>query len=282
MKSVFFTILGLLLVAVMPAFAAEPIEWGIGMQPSAAPVHERMTEFHDNLLMPIITGITIFVFILLVIVVFKFNKKANPEPSKTTHNVPLEIAWTLFPVIILIIISVPSFKLLYYSDRAANPEMTLKVVGYQWYWGYEYPDHEIDEFSSYMIPDEDINKEEGQKRLLSTDNVVVLPTDTDIQIIVTAGDVIHNFAMPAFGLKTDAIPGRLNETWVRITKPGTYYGQCSELCGKDHAFMPIEIRVVSQAQYDAWVGAAVSDVDSARQIVASVSADNNVQLASAR
>jgi cytochrome c oxidase subunit II len=148
---------------------------------------------------------------------------------------------------------IPSFKLLYYSDRVENPEMTLKVTGYQWYWGYEYPDHGGINFLSYMVPDADIKTEEGQKRLLSTDNVVVLPVDTTIQILVTAGDVLHAFALPALGVKIDAVPGRMNETWVRITKPGVYYGQCSELCGKDHSYMPMEIRAVPKEEFEAWV-----------------------------
>lgn len=246
-----------------PAWAAEPEPWALGLQPAASPVSEHMHWFHNALLMPIITGITLFVLLLLIIVVVRFNRHANKEPSKTTHNVPLEIAWTVIPVIILIIIAIPSFKLLYYTERTADPEMTLKVTGYQWYWGYAYPDQEIDEFLSYMIPDADINYDAGQKRLLSTDNMVVLPVDTNIAIEVTAADVLHSFAVPAFGVKKDAVPGRLNQTWVRINEPGTYYGQCSELCGTGHAYMPIEIRAVPKDTFATWAEMAKEDVDAA-------------------
>lgn len=226
----------------------------MGLQDPASPVAQRMYDFH-NLLMYLITFIVVFVAGLMVYVMIRFRAKANPVPSKVTHNTPLEIMWTLIPTLILFAIAFPSFKLLYYADRIEQPEMTLKVTGNQWYWDYEYPDHEGLSFSSYMIPDEEIKAEEGQIRNLSTDNIVVLPVDTNIQIIVTAGatDVLHAFAVPAFGIKTDAVPGRLNETWVRITKPGTYYGQCSELCGKAHAFMPIEVKAVSKEEFDEWL-----------------------------
>ena len=245
---------GFMLSIASSAFAAMPEGYALGFQPAVTPVAERMHEFH-NLLFIIITAIVIFVSALLLYVIVRFNARANPVPSQTTHNTLLEILWTGVPVLILIIIAIPSFKLLYYSDRPVDPEMTLKVTGYQWYWGYEYPDYEGLSFMSNMVSDENI--EEGtQKRNLSTDNVVVLPTDTTILIQVTAADVIHSFAMPAFGIKTDAVPGRLNETWVRITKPGTYYGQCSEICGINHAYMPIEIRAVPRDQFDAWLETA--------------------------
>ena len=208
--------------------------------------------FHD-LLLWIITPIVIFVTALLAWVVIRYNKKANPKPSSTTHHVMLEILWTVVPVVILIVIAVPSFKMLYYLDRTEEPEMTLKVTGYQWYWGYEYQDHDGINFLSYMVPEAEIDTEAGQKRLLSTDNPVVLPIDTNIQIIVTAADVLHSFTVPALGFKKDAVPGRLNETWVRIDKPGTYFGQCSEICGKDHAFMPIEIKAVTKEEFEKWL-----------------------------
>jgi cytochrome c oxidase subunit 2 len=222
----------------------------IGLQDPATPVMERIYDFH-TLLLYIITAITIFVLALLAYVMFRFNAKANPEPADFTHNAFIEVVWTVVPVIILLLIAIPSLKLVYYQDRVAEPEMTLKVTGYQWYWGYEYPDHDGINFFSYMIPDEEISGD--QLRLLSTDNPVYLPIDTNIQILVTAADVIHAFAVPAFGVKKDAVPGRINETWVRITKEGTYYGMCSELCGKDHAFMPIEIRAVSKEDFNLWV-----------------------------
>lgn len=230
-----------------------PTPTQLGLEAAATPQMERIASFHDDLLMWIITGIVIFVTALLVWVVIRYNAKANPEPSKTTHHVMLEVVWTVVPVLILIIIAIPSFKMLYYLDRTEEPEMTLKVTGYQWYWGYEYQDHDGLNFLSYMIPSEEIDESKGQKRLLSTDNAVVLPVDTNIQILVTAADVIHSFTVPAFGIKKDAVPGRMNETWVRIEKPGTYYGQCSEICGKDHAFMPIEIKAVPKEEFEKWV-----------------------------
>ena len=232
--------------------AGVPVPWGLGMQDAASPSHERITDFH-NMMLWIIAAIVVFVFILLVWVVIRYNRKANPEPSKVSHNVLIEVIWTLVPFIILMVVAIPSIRLLHYTDRIADPEMTLKVTGYQWYWGYEYPDHDNIEFKSYMIADEDINKEKGEVRLLSTDTKVVLPVDTNIQILITAADVIHSFAIPALGLKTDAIPGRTNETWVRIEKEGVYYGQCSELCGKDHAYMPIEIHAVSKEEFQNWL-----------------------------
>lgn len=242
---------GLAATLAFPAFAANgPQPWEINFQPAATPVAERIHEFHMMLLY-IITAITVFVMLLLLIVVVKFNAKANPKPSNVTHNVGLEIAWTAIPVLILLLIAVPSLKLLYYGDRTHNPDMTLKVTGYQWYWGYEYPDSEGLSFTSYMVPQNEITGD--QVRLLSTTAPVVLPIETNVQILVTAADVIHSFAVPAFGIKTDAVPGRTNETWVRITKPGVYYGQCSELCGKDHAFMPIEIHAVTKEEYAAWL-----------------------------
>lgn len=235
-----------------PALAGYPEDWQLGLQEAASPVAERINEFH-NLLLWIISIITAFVLALLLYVMVRFNKRANPEPKQFTHNVLIEVIWTVIPVLILIVIVVPSFKLLYYADRVAEPEMTLKVTGYQWYWGYEYPDHGDVSFTSYMIPDEEIDTDKGEKRLLSTDTKVVLPVDTNIQILITAGDVLHAWAVPALGIKTDAVPGRLNETWVNIKKPGVYYGQCSELCGKDHAYMPIEIHAVSKEAFNSWI-----------------------------
>lgn len=248
----------LLLTLVHPALASQPHDWQLYFQPAASPVMERIYEFHE-LLLYIIFAISIFVLLLLLYVAVRFNEKANPTPAKFTHNVLIEVLWTVIPVVILIVIAVPSFKMLYYMDRTENPEMTLKVTGYQWYWGYEYPDHNNIAFTSYMIPDDQIDPSKDQVRLLSTDKPVVLPIDTNIQFIITAADVIHAFALPAFGLKTDAIPGRLNETWTRIDRPGTYYGQCSELCGKDHAFMPIEILAVPKDEFAAWAEASKDD-----------------------
>lgn len=252
-------ITGLLLYA-FPALAesmvGQPHDWGIMLQEAGSPVKERMEEFHDLLLI-IISIISFFVLALLVYVVLRFNSRMNPKPSSVSHNVMLEIAWTIVPVIILIIIAIPSFKLLYYGDRTpGEPDMTLEVTGYQWYWGYRYPDYEGISFNAYMVPDDEIDTSKGQVRLLSTDNPVVLPINKDIQILTFGGDVLHSFAVPALGVKQDTVPGRMNETWVRITKPGVYYGQCSELCGKDHSYMPIEIHAVTQEEFDAWVESA--------------------------
>lgn len=228
-----------------------PKEWGLSFQPSASPVKHDMVWFHNHLLLPVITVITVFVMLLLLFVMIRFNARANPKPSKTTHNTMLEVVWTLVPVIILVIIVVPSMKLLYKADKTSDAEMTLNVKGYQWYWGYQYPDHGDIEFSSYLVPEKDLKP--GQVRLLSTDNPVVLPVDTNIRILVTANDVIHSWAMPALGVKMDAVPGRTNETWTRIEKEGTYFGQCSEICGINHGFMPIEIRAVSKEAFAKWV-----------------------------
>ncbi len=230
--------------------AGEAVNWQLGMQEAASPVAHRLHSFH-NLLLSIITAIALFVLVLLIYVVVRFNAHASPKPKQFSHNLAIEVLWTVIPVVILIIIAIPSFKLLYYSDRAEEPEMTLKVTGYQWYWGYEYPDQDGLSFNAYMLPEDEITPD--QRRLLSTDNVVVLPVDTNIQILVTAADVLHAFTVPALGFKVDAIPGRFNETWVRIEKPGTYYGQCSELCGKDHAFMPVEIKAVSKEEFERWI-----------------------------
>ncbi len=234
------------------AFAAEGLAkaWQLGFQDPASPVAEKMHEFHD-LLLYIITGIVIFVLALLVYVLVRFRAKANPVPSKTTHNVLIEIIWTAIPVLILIVIAIPSFKLLYYQGSVPETEMTLKVTGHQWYWSYEYPDHGDIAFDSYMIPDDEIKP--GQQRLLEVDNVVVLPVNTKIKVQMTSADVLHAWAVPAFGFKMDTVPGRLSEGWIYINKPGTYYGQCSELCGVNHGFMPIKIEAVSKKKFKDWV-----------------------------
>lgn len=230
----------------------QPQPEGIGLQTAASPVKLQMEYFHNDILLPIITGITIFVMMLLLWVMVRYNAKANPVPSKTTHNIFIEVVWTVIPILILIVIGVPSLKLLYYTERSPEQtEMTLKVTGHQWYWEYTYPDAGGLTFSSYMKPRTELLP--GEPRLLETDRRVVLPVDTNIKIIVTAADVIHSWAVPALGVKRDAMPGRLNETWVKITTPGVYYGQCSEICGTDHAFMPIAIEAVSKEAYAAWV-----------------------------
>lgn len=235
------------------ALAAVPQPWEIGLQEAASPVMERINSFH-NLLLVIIFTIAAIVTALLVYVMVRFNEKANPVPSKTTHNTILEVFWTVVPILILMVIAVPSFRLLYYMDKTQKPEMTLKVTGSQWYWTYSYPDEGNLTFDSLLIPDSDLKP--GQLRLLDVDNRAVVPVNTNIRVLVTANAVIHSWAVPSLGVKTDAIPGRINETWMRIVKPGIYYGQCSELCGINHGFMPISVEAVSKEDFRKWVAQA--------------------------
>ena len=239
------------LVMAAPALAESmPHPWQFGFPEAASPVKKQMDHFH-NILLVVITVITAFVTILLGYTCIRFRAKRNPIPSKTTHNTLIEIIWTAVPVLILVLIAIPSIRLLYYSDRIEKPDMTLKVIGYQWYWGYVYPDNGNIAFESYLIKDEDLKP--GQIRLFDVDKEVVLPVDTNIRVIMTGSDVIHSWAVPALGVKKDAVPGRLNETWMRIDKPGIYYGQCSELCGQGHGFMPIKVHAVSKPEFAAWV-----------------------------
>ncbi|MEY9756373.1 cytochrome c oxidase subunit 2 [Bradyrhizobium yuanmingense] len=226
----------------------QPAPWEWTLQQSGSPVMDNIVWFH-NFLFVLITLITLFVLALLVIVVVKFNAKANPVPSRTTHNTLIEVAWTLVPVLILVGISVPSFRLLFLELDIPKADLTVKATGKQWYWSYAYPDNGKFEFDSLMAQDK-------QPRLLGVDNEMVVPVNKVIRVQTTGADVIHAFALPAFGVKIDAIPGRLNETWFKATKTGMYYGQCSELCGKDHAFMPIAIRVVSDQEFASWVETA--------------------------
>ena len=226
-----------------------PHDWQLWHPEPASPVMQRIDDFH-LLLLGISVAICALVFGLIVYVLLRFNERAHPKPSRTSHNTLLEIAWTTLPVLVLVVIAVPSFKTLYFMDRAAEPELTLKVTGSQWYWDYEYPDQESFGFSSIMVPEQELR--EGQLRLLEVDNRVVLPVDTDIRILITANDVIHSWAVPALGLKTDAVPGRINETWTRIEEPGVYYGQCSEICGTNHAYMPVAVEAVPRDEFDRW------------------------------
>jgi cytochrome c oxidase subunit 2 len=202
----------------------------------------------------VITLITLFVLALLIYTCVRFRESRNPVPSRRTHNTLLEIVWTAVPVLILVIIAIPSFKLLYYQDRLPETELTIKAIGHQWYWTYEYPDHGNFTFDAIMLPDEEIGP--GQHRLLETDNRVVLPVGTNIRVLVTAADVLHAWAMPSMGVKVDAVPGRLNELWLHITEPGVYYGQCSELCGANHGFMPIAVEALPKEEFEAWVAEA--------------------------
>src|SRR5947209_2291243 len=250
------TVAGMALVAGGTAFAelGQPAPWEYRLQESASPVMDNITWFH-NFLLVLITVITLFVLALLVIVVVKFNARANPVPSRTTHNTLIEVAWTLIPVLILVAIAVPSFRLLFLELDIPKADLTIKATGKQWYWSYAYPDNGKFEFDSLLACDETRLKCQ-QPRLLSVDNEVVVPVNKVIRIQTIGADVIHSFAVPAFGIKIDAIPGRLNETWFKATKTGMYYGQCSELCGKDHAFMPIAVRVVSDQEFASWVETA--------------------------
>lgn len=230
-------------------YAQAPRDWQLGFQDSHTPVMERIASF-NSLLFWIIVGIAIFVLGLLAVILIRFNKKRNPTPQKWSHNSILEVIWTVVPVIILLVIAIPSFRLLYFMDRAEDAEMTIKAVGHQWYWTYEYPDLGDVEFDAIMLEEDEL--EEGQLRLLETDNRVVVPVDTTIRLLTTADDVIHSWAIPAFGVKLDSVPGRVNETWFRVDKEGIYYGQCSELCGTYHGFMPITVEVVSKEAYAEW------------------------------
>jgi len=233
--------------------ANQPREWQLGFQGAASETMRDIVNFHNNLLLPVIIGISVFVLFLMIYVSIRFRASRNPNPSKTTHNVAVEILWTLIPCLILIVMAVPSFKILYKQDTIPKAEVTIKAVGYQWYWGYEYPDENII-FDSYMIETKDLK--ENQPRLLSVDNEVVVPVNKVVKVLITANDVLHAWALPSFGVKRDAVPGRINETWFKAEKIGTYYGQCSELCGIKHAFMPISVRVVSEEDYQEWLTGA--------------------------
>ncbi len=241
-------------VALAEQYRSAP--WQMGFQEAGSPTAERLFAFHDMLLY-IETGIVLFVLAIMAYIVVKFNAKANPTPSKTTHNSLLEVVWTVLPILILVAITIPSLKLLYFTDRAEDPELTVKVIGNQWYWTYAFPDNGNFEFDSYMLEDDDL--EEGQPRLLSVDEPLVLPIGTNIRFILHTTDVIHNFAVPSLGLKLDTTPGRANETWTNITKPGDYYGMCSELCGVNHGFMPVHVKAVSKEDFEAWVVEAAEE-----------------------
>ena len=237
------------------ASAGAPVDWQLGFQPAVTPVAHLQHQLHDLLLI-IIIAISLFVLGLLLYVAVRFSAKNNPHPTKTSHNTVIEVLWTVLPVMILVVIAIPSFKLLYFMDKTDKPELTLKVTSHQWYWSYTYQDNGNFTFDSLIIPDNQIDKSKGQLRLLETDNRVVLPIDTNIRVLLTSNDVLHAWAVPAFGVKLDTVPGKLNETWMRIEKTGVYYGQCSELCGINHAFMPIAVQAVSKAEFAKWVAEA--------------------------
>ena len=243
-------VLTLFFGATTAALAQTAKPWQLGFQEPVTPVAESIGSFHD-LLLVIIAVITAFVLLLLLYVIIRFNARANPTPSRVTHHTTIEVIWTVVPIMILVLIAIPSFKLLYFEDRTTTPDMTLKVTGHQWYWSYAYPDYGNISFDSLMVPTDQLKP--GQNRLLEVDNRVIVPVDTNVRVLLTADDVLHSWAVPAFGIKTDTVPGRLNETWFRVTKTGTYYGQCSELCGVNHGFMPIAIDVVSKEAFSQWI-----------------------------
>jgi cytochrome c oxidase subunit 2 len=248
-RTLMTSFLGFLLFA-PAAFAAEPQPWQLGFQPSATPVKHRIESFHDMLLV-IIFAIALFVLALLVYVCVRFRASQNPTASKTSHNTVIEIIWTAVPVLILVLIAIPSFRILYYQDKAVDPDMTIKAEARQWYWNYTYPDSEI-VFDSYMLSDEDAAAQ-GKKRLLDVDNALVVPVGKKVQVLVTTGDVMHSFFIPSAGVQVYGTPGRINETWFEFEEVGTYYGQCNQICGLNHAYMPIVVEAKSEADYAAWL-----------------------------
>jgi cytochrome c oxidase subunit 2 len=234
----------------------QPEPWQMYLQESATPVMRDIASFH-YMLMWIISLITAFVLALLLIVILRFNARANPTPSRTTHNTTIEVLWTIVPVIILAAIAVPSFRLLFVELQPPKADLTIKATGKQWFWSYNYPDNGNFEFGSIMVPEKDLKP--GQPRLLTVDHEMVVPVNKVVHVLVTGSDVIHSFTVPSFGSRIDAVPGRLNDTWFKATVTGMFYGQCSELCGKDHSFMPIAVRVVNDAEFAAWVAQAKHD-----------------------
>ena len=249
--------------------ANQPKDWQLGFQKSASETMDDIVWFHDYMLLPVITAITVFVLFLIAYACIRFRASKNKEASTTSHNTFIEVIWTLVPCLILIVLAVPSFKVLYSQDEIPKADVTIKAIGYQWYWGYEYPDENII-FDSYMIEEKDLK--EGQPRLLSVDNEVYVPVNKVVKVMITANDVLHAWALPSFGVKRDAVPGRINETWFKADRTGTFYGQCSELCGIKHAFMPITVNVVSQEEYDKWLEKA--KVEFAKEEI-----NNNIKLA---
>ncbi len=248
LKSLIYVVISLLIFA--NSYADQPKDWQLGFQDSASKGMETIVWFHDYMLLPVITAIMVFVLFLILYVCIKFRASKNKIASTTSHNATVEVLWTLIPCLILIVLAVPSFKLLYEQDTIPKVDVTIKAVGYQWYWGYEYPDEKIG-FDSYMIEEKDLKP--NQPRLLTVDNEIYVPVNKVVRVMITANDVLHAWALPSFGVKRDAVPGRINETWFKAEKTGTYYGQCSELCGIKHAFMPITVNVVTEEEYNKWL-----------------------------
>lgn len=229
----------------------QPHAYGVGLQEPVTEIAEQMVTLHDWVLLPIITVISIFVLVLLGIVWFKFREAKNPVPSRNAHNTVLEVAWTIVPALVLVFIAVFSFPLLYKQLEIPKPDLTIRAIAHQWYWSYEYPDNGNFTFDANMVEKDQLQA--GRPYLLETDNEVVLPVGANVRIQITATDVIHAWTIPAFGVKHDAVPGRVNESWFNIKKPGVYYGQCSELCGVRHAYMPIKVRAVSPEEFQTWL-----------------------------
>ncbi len=259
----------LLLIWPTSILANEPKDWQLGFQKSASKSMDDIVWFHDYMLVPIITAITAFVLFLLLYVCVRYRASKNKIPSTTSHNTVVEVIWTLVPCLILIVMAVPSFKVLYSQDEIPKADVTIKAIGYQWYWGYEYPDENII-FDSYMIDEKDLK--DNQPRLLAVDNAVYVPVNKVVKVMITANDVLHAWALPSFGVKRDAIPGRINETWFKADRTGTFYGQCSELCGIKHAFMPITVNVVSEDEYNSWL-------EEAKVKFAKKEINNNIKIA---
>mgnify|MGYP001429263858 FL=1 len=247
----------------------EPKDWQLGFQKAASQGMEDIVWFHDYMLLPIITAITVFVLFLLLYTCVRYRASKNKVASTTSHNTLIEVLWTLIPCLILIVMAVPSFKVLYSQDTIPKADVTIKAVGYQWYWGYEYPDENII-FDSYMVDEKDLK--ENQPRLLTVDNEVYVPVNKVVKVMITANDVLHAWALPSFGVKRDAVPGRINETWFKADRTGTFYGQCSELCGIKHAFMPITVNVVTEEEYKKWL-------EKAKVEFAKKDLDNNIMVA---
>ena len=248
------SVLAGLLSSTVASLAAQPEPWQMDFQPAVTPVMEHIEDFH-RLLLVIITFISLFVLALLLWVIVRYNHRANPTPSKVSHNTLLEVAWTIVPVIILVLIAIPSFRLLYFEADIPPSDLTINAIGHQWYWTYQYPDKGKLQFDSIVLTDAQAAKK-GEPRLLGVDNPIVVPVNKVVKVVTMGSDVIHSWAVPAFGVKMDAVPGRLNTTWFKALKEGTYYGQCSQLCGARHAFMPIEVKVVSEAEFEKWLAAA--------------------------
>src|SRR5271165_3138623 len=253
---------GLTAAIAAPALAQAPVPWEIGMQPGYSPVKDEIIWLH-NLVLVIITLITLLVGVLLIWVMIRYNARRNPVPSRTSHNTLLEVAWTLLPVLILVVIAIPSFRLVFYEDRTNDADLTIKATGHQWYWEYTYPDQANLDFSSYIIPDDQLKP--GQLRLLTVDNDLVVPIGKNIRILQTSTDVIHSWFIPALGVQRYAIPGRTIETWFRVDKPGTIYGQCNQICGTNHSRMPIVVRAVPEQEFNAWLEQAKTKFSDAGQ-----------------